>query len=103
MPLEPLVSKWQSFGWEVLEINGHSIEELIDAFDEAKSVEGKPVVIICHTEKGHKIPYYAGKASCHSVSFTEDQLIETLESLNCEKDEIEKTLMCVREKNKCRK
>lgn len=103
MPLEPLVAKWQSFGWEVFEINGHSIEELIDAFDKAKSVKGKPVVIVCHTEKGHKIPYYAGKASCHSVSFTEDQLVETLESLDCDKNEIEKTLMCVREKNKCRK
>jgi len=99
MPLEPLVDKWKAFGWHVYEINGHSIKELIDVFENARTIKGKPVAVICHTEKGHKIPHYAGQPACHSVSFTEDQLIETLQSLNCEKDKIEGTLNYIREKH----
>jgi transketolase len=99
MPLEPILDKWQSFGWQVFEINGHSIEALIDVFDKARAVKGKPVAVICHTEKGHKIPHYAGQPSCHSVSFTQDQLVETLKSLRCDQDKIEKTLNYIREKN----
>lgn len=99
MPLEPLVDKWSSFGWQVFEVNGHSIEELLEVFEKAKSIKSKPVAIICHTVKGHKIPQMADQASCHSVSFTLDQVDKTLRSLGCEEDEIEKTVNYIRERN----
>ncbi len=52
MPLEPLADKWRAFNWHVIEIDGHNIEEIADAFDSARSVFGKPTVIIAHTIAG---------------------------------------------------
>lgn len=52
MPLEPLADKWRAFNWSVIEIDGHNIEEIADAFDKAKSVYENPTVIIAHTIPG---------------------------------------------------
>lgn len=52
MPLEPLRGKWESFGWHVLEIDGHNLEVIVDAVLQAKAVFGKPTVIIAHTIPG---------------------------------------------------
>ena len=52
MGLEPLADKWRSFGWHVQEIDGHDVEAISRAVDEAKSVKGKPSVIIAKTVKG---------------------------------------------------
>ncbi len=49
MPLEPLRDKYQSFNWHVLEIDGHNIEEFVDAINEAKAIFEKPTVVIAHT------------------------------------------------------
>lgn len=58
---EPIKSKWEAFGWHAIEVNGHEINALIDAFSE--DAGGKPKIIIAHTTKGK------------GVSFMEDQLI----------------------------
>lgn len=52
MPLESLSDKWRAWNWHVIEIDGHNIEEIVDAFSTAKSVFGKPTVIIAHTIAG---------------------------------------------------
>jgi transketolase len=52
MPLEPLADKWRAWKWNVLEIDGHNVEAIADAFDAAKSVFEKPTVIIAHTIPG---------------------------------------------------
>lgn len=52
MPLEPLHAKWSAFNWHVLEIDGHNLEAIADAFHAAKSVYDKPTVIIAHTIPG---------------------------------------------------
>lgn len=52
MPLESLSQKWRAFNWEVIEIDGHNLEEIADAFDKAKSFFGKPTMIIAHTIPG---------------------------------------------------
>ncbi|MDQ7817974.1 MAG: transketolase [Melioribacteraceae bacterium] len=92
MPLEPLADKWKSFGWNVLEINGHKIPEILEAFKQAKEVKGKPTIIIANTFKGHNIPSFENTAASHSVSFTLDQVKETLQSLGCNETEIETTI-----------
>jgi transketolase len=58
MPLEALSDKWKAWNWHVLEIDGHNIEEIADAFEEAKAVFGKPVVIIAHTIAGKGVPEF---------------------------------------------
>lgn len=52
MPLEPLKAKYESFGWHVLEVDGHNIEQFVDAIEEAKAIYEKPTVIIAHTIPG---------------------------------------------------
>ncbi len=56
MPLEPLKEKYESFGWHVLEVDGHNIEEFVDAVEEAKAIFEKPTIIIAHTIPGKGIP-----------------------------------------------
>jgi len=89
MPLEPLCDKWSSFGWHVIEAGGHSITQLMDAFSEARRVKGKPTIIIAHTVKGRGISFVENTAASHSVSFTKDQLENTLRELGCSSEEID--------------
>jgi transketolase len=55
--LEPLVNKWQSFGWEVLETDGHEHDELTNTLSKAKTLNGKPVCVIAHTVKGKGVSF----------------------------------------------
>ncbi len=57
MPLEPLKEKYESFNWHVLEIDGHNIEAIIDAVNEAKAIYEKPTVIIAHTIPGKGVDF----------------------------------------------
>ncbi len=58
MPLEPLADKWRAWNWHVIEINGHDMNEIAAAFDEAKSVFEKPTMIIAHTIPGKGVPEF---------------------------------------------
>ena len=57
MSIEPLVEKWRAFGWQVHECNGHSIEELVDVFDNLPRESVHPQVIIAHTIKGKGLKF----------------------------------------------
>ena len=65
MPLEPIKGKWKSFNWTTLEIDGHNIEEILEALDKAKESKDKPTVIIAHTIKGKGVSFMEGKAEWH--------------------------------------
>jgi transketolase len=58
MSIEPLTEKWQAFGWDVIEIDGHDLAAIADAIYQAGWVRprGKPIVIIAHTVKGRGLP-----------------------------------------------
>lgn len=58
MPLEPLADKWRSFNWHVIEVSGHNLVALNEAFEEAQAVYEKPVVIIAHTIPGKGVPEF---------------------------------------------
>lgn len=88
MSLEPLRDKWVAFGWHVIEVNGHSVTELMQAFDEARTVKGKPTFIIAHTIKGKGISSVEDTVDSHSVSFTKAQVEATLRELGCSPGEI---------------
>lgn len=57
MTLEPLRDRYESFGWHVIDIDGHNIETIIDACNEAKAIVEKPVCIIAHTIAGKGVDY----------------------------------------------
>ncbi len=56
MPLEPLKEKFEAFNWHVLEVDGHNIEQFVDACEEAKAIYEKPTMIIAHTIPGKGVP-----------------------------------------------
>lgn len=70
MPVEPLADKWRSFGWEVVEIDGHDMEQIVRTLEWAREFRGRPVMIIAHTIKGKGVSFmenqvvWHGKAPC---------------------------------------
>lgn len=56
MPLESMKAKYEAFNWHALEVDGHNIEEFVDAIDKAKAISEKPTVIIAYTIPGKGIP-----------------------------------------------
>jgi len=99
MPLEPLNDKWISFGWNVIEVDGHSITELIDSLNKAKTVKGKPTLVLAHTVKAKNVSCYEDTAKSHSVALTPEQVEKTLRELGCPEDEIKLTLSKIKEEN----
>lgn len=67
MPLEPYKEKWESFGWHVLEVDGHNIREIIDACNEAKAIYEKPTMIICHTIPGKGVDFMEYRFEWHGI------------------------------------
>ena len=78
---EPLADKWRSFGWHVLDIDGHDFEQLIRALDEAETVKGKPTFIIARTVKGKGVSFMEGQAKWHGKAPNQEQLKEALSEL----------------------
>lgn len=67
MPLEPFVQKYESFGWHVLEVDGHNLEQIIDGVNEAKAIYEQPTVIVAHTIPGKGVSYMEGDYKWHGV------------------------------------
>ena len=67
MPLEDLKGKWESFGWHVIEIDGHNIEAFIDATAMARAIVEKPVVIIAHTIPGKGVDFMEYDYHWHGI------------------------------------
>ena len=65
MPLEPLVDKYEAFGWHVLHVDGHNFQEFIDAIGHGKSEYGKPTVIIAHTVPGKGVDFMEWDPAWH--------------------------------------
>lgn len=82
--IEPILSKWNSFGWHVLEINGHDFDEIIDSIDRAKEVRGQPTMIIARTIKGKGVPFMEGSLAFHGKAANDEQLKIALRALGGE-------------------
>jgi transketolase len=81
MSLEPLVDKWRAFGWNVLEINGHDMRQILDACDTAAHVTGKPTMIIAHTIKGKGVSFMEGAIAFHGKAPNADEYRIALKEL----------------------
>ena len=73
MSIYPLKEKFESFGFEALEIDGHNFEEIIDAFEKAKTIKKKPTVIIAKTIKGKGISFMENEAGWHGKAPNEEE------------------------------
>jgi len=81
MPIEPLRDKLEAFGWNVIDVDGHNIEEFIGSVFEAKAVYEKPTVIIAHTIPGKGVDFMERKYQWHGVPPNKDQAKEALKQL----------------------
>ncbi|TSC56219.1 MAG: transketolase N-terminal domain protein [Parcubacteria group bacterium Gr01-1014_18] len=73
MPLEPIADKYRAFNWHVIEVDGHNIEAIIDAVNEAKAVYEKPTMIICHTIPGKGVSFMERDYLWHGKPPTKDE------------------------------
>lgn len=73
MALEPLAAKWQSFGWHVLEADGHDCGDLAAKLAVAKQADGKPAIIIAHTVKGKGVSFVEADFTFHGRALTAEQ------------------------------
>lgn len=83
MEVQPLAQKWRSFGWQVIEIDGHNTGQIIDAFDEAKKIKGKATAIIATTVKCKGVSFMENKVEFHGRAPTADELKRALKELQC--------------------
>ena len=83
LSLGDLKGKWQAFGWDVLEMDGHNYTSLIDTLNKAKQLtgNGKPIVIIMKTEMGQGVDYMVGSHKWHGVAPNPEQLQLALDQL----------------------
>ncbi|MEK7462915.1 MAG: transketolase [Patescibacteria group bacterium] len=78
MSLEPLKEKFESFKWHVIEIDGHNIEQFIDATNEAKAIHEKPTVIIAHTIPGKGVSFMENNYTWHGKPPTKEEAVKAL-------------------------
>jgi transketolase len=83
MNVEPLEDRYRSFGWEVIEIDGHDLEQVVRALQKAKNVPvaGKPTVIIANTVKGKGVSFMENAAGWHGKAPNYDEMVKGLEEL----------------------
>lgn len=84
MSLEPLPDKWKAFGWHVIDIDGHSFKEILKAFDKAKTIKGKPTVIIARTLKGKGVSFMEGAVGFHGKAPNEEEYEQAMIELGGE-------------------
>jgi transketolase len=84
LDLEPLADKWKAFGWAVREINGHSLDQIEDAWKSARTIAGHPSVIIAHTIKGKGVGYMENNLAWHYRSPNPELLAQALKDLGAD-------------------
>ncbi|MGL4307777.1 transketolase [Cetobacterium sp. SF1] len=81
MGVEPLDKKWEAFGWNVLTIDGHNFEEILEALDKARETKGKPTMIIAKTVKGKGVSFMENVCGFHGVAPTPEETQKAIEEL----------------------
>jgi transketolase len=81
MNLEPLGEKWRSFGWRVIEIDGHDFDQILVALEQAELVKGQPTVIIAHTIKGKGVSFMENNPEFHGRAATPEETELALKEL----------------------
>jgi len=81
MDIEPIADKYRAFKWNVMEIDGHDMKQIVDALEKAKTHKGQPTVIIAHTVKGKGVDFMEDVAGWHGKVPICEQMEQALEQL----------------------
>lgn len=79
MAMEPYAEKWKAFGWNVMEVDGHDMEQLVDAIDQLPPTDSDiPTAVICHTVKGKGVSFMENNPDWHAGSLGEEDMKKAL-------------------------
>ena len=78
MPLGQVKEKWQAFGWNTISINGHDMQQVVDALEEARTIKGIPTIIIADTIKGKGVSFMENVPAWHGTAPNADQYAQAL-------------------------
>jgi transketolase len=82
MGVEPITDKWRAFGWDVQDIDGHDMSQIVAALDKAETVKGKPTAIVSRTVKGKGSKCFEGKVEFHGTTPSKEELEMALKELD---------------------
>jgi transketolase len=85
MELEPFMEKWEGFGWNVIEADGHDLKDLLNGFKQVKGVKGKPSAIIAHTVKGKGVSFVEADFTFHGRALSPEQAEKAREELHADR------------------
>lgn len=77
-------ARWSAFGWNAIVVDGHDVQQLLDAFDSAKSTKGKPSVILARTLKGKGVSFIEDKEGWHGKALKKDEAEKAIAELNAQ-------------------
>lgn len=81
MPMGDIPAKFKAFGWNVIECDGHDVEALYDAFEQAKTVKGVPTIVLAHTVKGKGVSFMEGKNAWHGKAIDDESFATAMKEL----------------------
>ena len=81
MPMGDIKAKFASFGFHCIECDGHDVEALYNAFEEAKTVKGKPTIVLAYTVKGKGVSFMEGKNTWHGKAIGDEEFAKAMEEL----------------------
>jgi len=81
MPLGDVIAKWKSFGWNVIEVNGHEPEEISEGLDRAKKTKDVPSILIAHTVKGKGVSFMENTHVWHGKQISEQEYAQAVSEL----------------------
>lgn len=79
--VQPIAAKFKAFGWHTIEINGHDMNQIVNALDKASKQKGKPTAIVATTIKSKGVSFMEDKAKWHGQALSKEQLSEALKEL----------------------
>lgn len=78
----PIAGKFKEFGWNVIEVDGHNLDEIDAAYTQAKAVKGKPTVIVGHSIKGKGVSFMENNAAWHGSAPNDEQYSQAIKELD---------------------
>lgn len=81
MALEPIADKWKAFGWYTIEIDGHDFTSVIEAYNKAETIKGKPTIIIAKTIKGKGVSFMENTSDWHGKAPTKEQSNQAIKEI----------------------
>ncbi|MBM3128400.1 MAG: transketolase [Chloroflexi bacterium] len=81
MPIEPVADKWRAFGWNVIEIDGHNMTQIVSTLDCALTIKGVPTIIIANTIKGKGVSFMENQPEWHGKAPNAEQYRQAMQEL----------------------